>query len=32
MFRRASTERLFLVVTIDYGGESARAVVKRQTT
>lgn len=31
-FRRASTERLFLVVTIDYGGETARAVVKRQTT
>jgi TonB family protein len=31
-FRRGSTERLFLVVTIDYGGDAARAVVKRQTT
>jgi TonB family protein len=31
-FRRASTERLFLVVTIEYAGDTARAVVKRQTT
>jgi len=29
-FRRGSTERLFLVTTIDYGPEAARAQVKRQ--
>jgi outer membrane biosynthesis protein TonB len=28
-FRRTSTERLFLVTTIDYGEETARAAVKR---
>jgi TonB family protein len=28
-FRRTSTERLFLVATIDYGAEAARAAVKR---
>jgi hypothetical protein len=28
-FRRTSTERLFLVTTIDYGAETARAAVKR---
>jgi TonB family protein len=30
-FRRTSTERLFLVTTIDYGAETARAAVKRQS-
>jgi TonB family protein len=30
-FRRSSTERLFLVTTIDYGAETARAAVKRQS-
>lgn len=29
-FRRTSTERLFLVATLDYGAETARAAVKRQ--
>ena len=30
-FRRTSTERLFLVTTIEYGAESAHAAVKRQS-
>jgi TonB family protein len=30
-FRRSSTERLFLVVTIEYGAEAARGQVKRQS-
>jgi TonB family protein len=30
-FRRTSTERLFLVTTIEYGAETARAAVKRQS-
>ncbi len=30
-FRRTSTERLFLVTTIDYGAETARGMVKRQS-
>jgi hypothetical protein len=30
-FRRTSTERLFLTTTIEYGGETARAAVKRQS-
>jgi TonB family protein len=30
-FRRTSTERLFLVTTIDYTGDTARAAVKRQS-
>jgi len=31
-FRRGSTERMFLVTTIDYTAEAARALVKRQTS
>jgi TonB family protein len=30
-FRRTSTERLFLTTTIEYGGETAKAAVKRQS-